>query len=148
VDLAKPALEAAEHHWELNNLSPDRHESIAADVFNYLESAIKEDMQWDVVILDPPSFAPSESVLPQALNAYQKMIMLGAKSARPNGILGVSSCSSHVTQAQFMKTCEEGISSARQKATIIGFFGLPADHPTPLVMSELRYLKFLIMQLD
>jgi 23S rRNA (cytosine1962-C5)-methyltransferase len=148
VDLAKPALAAAEKHWVLNNLDPDKHETIAADVFEFLDYSVKDNMLWDLVILDPPSFAPSESALPQALNAYQKMVFLAAKTTQANGLLAVSSCSSHVTQAQFIKSCEEGISKTRRRATIIGIHGLPADHPTPLVMSELRYLKFLLMQLD
>lgn len=148
VDQAKPAIETAEQHWALNKLDPGKHESIVADVFEFLDTTVIENKQWDLIILDPPSFAPSESALPKALHAYQKMVMLGAKSTRKNGFLAVSSCSSHVTQAQFIQTCEEGISKARRKATVIGIYGLPPDHPTPLVMPELRYLKFLILQLD
>jgi len=148
VDQAKPALETAEQHWALNKLDSKKHKLITADVFEFLDTAVKENQQWDLIILDPPSFAPSESALPKALRAYQKMVMLGAKSTRRNGFLAVSSCSSHVTQAQFTQTCEEGISKARRKATVIGIYGLPPDHPTPLVMPELRYLKFLILQLD
>lgn len=148
VDLAKPALEAADHHWISNNLNPTDQESIAADVFDYLESAVKENRRWDLVILDPPSFAPSEATLPRALKAYRRLITLGVNTIQPNGILAASSCSSHVTEEQFIKVCEESVSQARRKATLIGKYGLPADHPTPLVMPELRYLKFLLLQLD
>ncbi len=148
VDIAKPALEASDQHWETNNLDPDKHKSIVADVFDFLKSAEEEKRRWDLVILDPPSFAPSESTLPGALKAYKKLITLGAKATQREGLLAASSCSSHVTEEQFIKVCEEGISQARRKAKIIGRFGLPADHPTPLVMPELRYLKFLLMQMD
>jgi 23S rRNA (cytosine1962-C5)-methyltransferase len=148
VDLAKPALEAADCHWASNNLNPLAHESIATDVFDYLESAVKETRRWDLVILDPPSFAQSESSLPRALKAYTKLITLGIAVTQTNGILATSSCSSHVTEEQFIKVCEDGVSQAKRKATLIGRFGLPADHPTPLVMPELRYLKFLLLQLD
>jgi 23S rRNA (cytosine1962-C5)-methyltransferase len=148
VDIAKPALKASNQHWEINKLDPNKHDSIAADVFDFLKSAEEENRRWDLVILDPPSFAPSESTLPDALKAYKKLITMGAKATQIEGLLAVSSCSSHVTEDQFIKVCEEGISQARRKAKIIGRFGLPADHPTPLVMPELRYLKFLLMQMD
>jgi len=148
VDLAKPALEMADRHWSSNNLHAEAHESIAADVFDYLESAVKENRQWNMVILDPPSFAPSEAKLANALKAYSKLITLGSRVTQTNGILAASSCSSHVSEEQFIKVCEESVSQARRKATLIGRFGLPADHPTPLVMPELRYLKFLLLQLD
>ncbi|MGD8458035.1 MAG: hypothetical protein PVF83_16785, partial [Anaerolineales bacterium] len=124
------------------------HVTIAVDVFDYLESAVKDKQQWDMVILDPPSFAPSESTLPRALNAYTKLIALGSKTTRSQGVLAASSCSSHVTEEAFIKLCEEGVSQARRRATLIGKYSLPADHPTPLVMPELRYLKFLLLQLD
>ncbi len=148
IDLSKPALKAAEYHWAHNDLDPIKHETKAVDVFEFLDIVTKENLQWDVTILDPPSFAPSESVVNQAINTYQKMVMLGAKATRQNGLLMVSSCSSHVNQAQFIQACEDGISRARRKAMVIGIFGLPADHPTPLVMTELRYLKFLLLQIN
>jgi 23S rRNA (cytosine1962-C5)-methyltransferase len=148
VDIAKPALKASNQHWETNKLDPNKHDSIAADVFDFLKSAEEENRRWDLVILDPPSFAPSESTLPDALKAYKKLITMGAKATQIEGLLAASSCSSHVSEEQFIKVCEEGISQARRKAKIIGRFGLPADHPTPLVMPELRYLKFLLMQMD
>ncbi len=148
VDSAKPALEVAEDHWNLNQLNPLLHHIIQADAFEFLKSANKQDYRWDMVIIDPPSFAPSESAVPGAIAAYEKLIRAGAKSTSRGGLLAASSCSSHVTQAAFLGACENGISKAKRKSTVIGIYGLPSDHPTPLVMPELRYLKFVLMQLD
>jgi len=147
VDRAKPALEAAEEHWRLNKLAPDIHTTIAAEAFEWLHDAVRRDEQWDLVILDPPSFAASKKVLPQAHKAYRTLIAAGAKVTAPGGRLAISSCSSHVDRQTFLGLCEDGISQAHLWARIFGMFGQPGDHPAPLVMPELQYLKFAILQL-
>ncbi len=145
VDTAQPALDAADVNWRLNDLPPDKHTTVCADAFEFLESAKQE---WDVVILDPPSFAPSKDSLPQALKAYQKMVAAGALVTADNGILAVGSCSSHVSMEDFTTICQEGISQARGRATILSIHTQPPDHPAPLAMPEFRYLKFVIMRVN
>jgi 23S rRNA (cytosine1962-C5)-methyltransferase len=148
VDSAQPALEVATTHWTLNDLVPNRHTTVCADAFEFLDSAQKEPKTWDVVILDPPSFAPSQAVVPKALQAYQKLIALGASVTTNGGILAAGSCSSHVSLDDFTRACQEGISKARRKASTLGVHSQPADHPVPLAMPEFRYLKFIVMRLD
>lgn len=145
VDLARPALEAAKENWALNDLPAEKHNTIDADAFDYLEKA-KE--KWNVVILDPPSFAPSKESLPQALKAYQKLVAAGAAVTADQGILAVGSCSSHVSMPDFITVCQEGISQARMQATILSVHTQPPDHPAPLAMPEFRYLKFVIMRVN
>jgi 23S rRNA (cytosine1962-C5)-methyltransferase len=100
------------------------------------------------VILDPPSFASSESDVEQAVIGYTHLISTGAQVTAPNGILAAASCSSHIPHSLFMQIIEESISRARRKAALLGIHGQPPDHPAPLVMEELQYLKFVVMQLD
>ena len=148
LDLAKPALELANQHWELNGLDSSKHKIIAADAFEFLDENMKKGNKWVLVILDPPSFAPSEESLPKAILAYTKLISLGAQVTEKNGLLAAASCSSHIGQEQFLEICAESISKARRKATVIGVHGQPMDHPSPLIMPELRYLKFILMKLN
>ncbi|MBN2499812.1 MAG: class I SAM-dependent rRNA methyltransferase [Anaerolineales bacterium] len=148
VDLAEPAIQVASEHWRMNSLADEKHTALAADAFEYLADAAKQNRSWDLVILDPPSFAPSEQTVPGAINAYQKLIAAGAKVTQAGGILAAASCSSHVDLTTFLAVCEEGISQARRAARTLGVFGQPADHPAPLVMPEFRYLKFILLQLD
>lgn len=148
LDLAAPALEVAEAHWAYNQLPPEKHETVCMDAFEFLAQAAKNGRTWDVVILDPPSFAPSEASLPQAEQAYTKLISLGAQVTARGGTLAAASCSSHVRRSHFLEMCVEGISDARRKATTAGIHGQPADHPAPLMMPELRYLKFVLLMLD
>lgn len=148
LDLAAPALEVAEAHWAYNQLPAGQHTTVNQDAFEFLTEAAKSGRTWDLVILDPPSFAPSEASLPQAEKAYTRLIALGAQVTTKGGILAAASCSSHVRQSHFMEMCIEGISEARRTATTMGIHGQPPDHPTPLVMPELRYLKFVLLKLD
>ena len=148
LDQSSPALDAANSHWEMNQLDPATHLTVSDDAFSYLETAAKQGHQWDLVILDPPSFASSEASVPQAVKAYTRLIALGARVTSPNGLLAAASCSSHIPQDLFLEIIENAISEARRKAAIHGIHGQPMDHPAPLVMPELRYLKFVLMQLD
>ena len=101
-----------------------------------------------MVILDPPSFAPSEASVPAAVKAYTRLITLGAQVTEAGGVLAASSCSSHIRREHFLEIITESISQARRKATVIGIHGQPADHPSPLAMPELDYLKFVLLKLD
>lgn len=148
VDTAQPALDTAVIHWTMNGLQVERHTPVCADAFEFLGDAKMSRGDWDVVILDPPSFAPSKDALPQALNAYKKLIAAGASVTIDGGILAVGSCSSHVSLDDFLLTCQEGIAKARVQATTLGIFLQPADHPAPLAMPEYRYLKFVIMRVN
>ncbi len=148
VDIAAPAIEAANLHWIGNGLAAESHQGIAADVFEFLESAQQSKRTWDMVICDPPSFAPSESTKATALAAYARLAQLAAKATGSSGLLALASCSSHIHHQDFLNCNAEAIGRARRKATLLADCGLPVDHPTPLAMPELRYLKFMLFRLE
>ncbi|TNF32225.1 MAG: class I SAM-dependent rRNA methyltransferase [Deltaproteobacteria bacterium] len=148
VDLARPAVEAAEAHWRDNGLDPAAHEGIAADAFDVLEGAARGKRRWDLVILDPPAFAPSREAAAGAIRAYTRMVTAGAQVTEPGGLCVAASCSAHVDAAEFLTLCEEGVSQARRRATVLGIYGQPFDHPAPLACPELRYLKCVFLALD
>lgn len=148
VDIARPAIESANENWQANELPAASHQGIAIDCFQFLEDAINEKQRWDIVICDPPSFAPNEKSKARALQAYTKLAHMSAKVTQKNGLLALASCSSHVNRQAFSESCQEGLGRARRKARLLADNGLPADHPTPFAMPELRYLKFLLLNLD
>ncbi len=148
VDLARPAVAAAEAHWRQNGLPDEGHTAVTADAFNFLEQAAQQGQSWDLVIVDPPSFAPAKDKVPQALAAYRRLIGMAATVTGPDGLLATASCSSHVSLTAFLEANEEGISAARRRATLLGIYGQPADHPTPLVLPEFRYLNFVLMRVE
>lgn len=146
VDLAKPAVEDARRNWLLNGLHADRHEAVAADAFEFLEEAKASKRTWDLVVVDPPSFAPAARHVEKAVASYQTLFAAALRVTAPGGIVALSSCSSHVTPEMFFELTEAAVSKARRRAVIMGVHGQPADHPFPLVCRELQYLKFLLLQ--
>ena len=146
VDLAKPAVEDARRNWLLNDLPPDAHEAVAVDAFQFLEEARAAKRSWDLVVVDPPSFAPAARHVERALASYQTLFASALQVLAPGGIAALSSCSSHVSTQMFLELTEAAVSKARRRATVLGVHGQPADHPFPLVCRELQYLKFLLLQ--
>lgn len=147
VDIAKPAIEAANRNFEVNQLKTP-HDAIHADAFLYIDEQIKLKKKWDFVITDPPSFAPNQKAVESATQAYVKVFANSLKLVNHGGLFAASSCSSHISTDMFLEICREAFSKNRKKATLVYFGGQPFDHPYPLAMEELRYLKFALFRLD
>lgn len=148
VDLAAPAVAAADQHWRDNGFAAEQHDGVAADAFEFLADAAARRKRWDIAIVDPPSFAPSEAAVPKASASYRRLIADAARVVADGGHLAASSCSSHIDETAFLEICEEAVSEARRRGTIVSLTSQPADHPYPLVFHEFRYLKFVLMRLD
>ena len=148
VDIAAAAIAAAREHWSMNHLPDAAHTGVVADCFEFLESAASDRQLWDLVVCDPPSFAPNEKSRDKAIAAYGKLAQMSARVTRPQGLLGLASCSSHVDAGTFRELNAEAFGRGRRCATLLAECSQPIDHPTPLAMPELRYLKFQLFRLD
>jgi len=148
VDRAKPALSMAADNWYANGFPMRSHEVVEADMFEFLEQSRVRQRRWNMVILDPPSFAPNKKSIPAAENAYIKLIAAGAQVTEGDGLLIAASCSSHVSPERFVELCQDGVGKARGRATLIGVYGQPMDHPAPLALEAFRYLKFVVMRFE
>ena len=148
VDLSPGAVAAAARNFERNGFSagppPHQNEVVVADAFAFLEAAALRGRRWDLVISDPPSFAPSQKALPAALAAYGRLHRLCAAVVEPGGLLCPASCSSHVGAAAFLATVEEGCRQARRRFAWIEDGGAGADHPVADFFPEGRYLKLVL----
>src|SRR5207237_7140156 len=78
--------------------------------------------------------------------SYQALFIAALHVLVAGGIVAFSSCSSHISLPMFLELTELATSKARRRATVLGVYGQPADHPFPLVCRELQYLKFLLLQ--
>src|SRR5262249_55188048 len=107
VDIASGAHATAQESFRLNDLDPAAHAFVTADVFVFLESAKKDGRRFDLVISDPPSFAPNEKSKPRALAAYRKLHRACVEVLAPGGLLCAASCSSHVDAELFLSTLDE-----------------------------------------
>ncbi|HWO24592.1 MAG TPA: class I SAM-dependent rRNA methyltransferase [Kofleriaceae bacterium] len=139
VDLAAPAMRGLEQNLALSELSGAAHEAVVADAFELLARAAQQGRRWDLVIVDPPSFAPSERARPAALTAYRKLAAAALAVVEPGGRFALASCSSHVTEQDLLETVT-GIASLRARAIT----GAASDHPVLPAFPEGRYLKFLL----
>jgi 23S rRNA (cytosine1962-C5)-methyltransferase len=145
VDLAQPAHATAQRSMRANDIDPGEHAFVTGDTFAFLEAAKVRRETWDLVVSDPPSFAPSEKARPRAITAYRKLHAACAAVLAKGGILCASSCSSHVPAEDFAATLDDA-TLGRNDLSLVGLYGSPSDHPTLPAWPEGRYLKFAILR--
>jgi 23S rRNA (cytosine1962-C5)-methyltransferase len=146
VDLAKPALALAERGWRENDLPPDAHRVRAADVPEYLIAAADGGERYSLIVSDPPNFAPRQSAVPQALQAYEAMHAGVFRLLTAGGLYLAASCSSHVDRAMFEQTLQRAAARARRVVQVLERSGAPADHPRLLAFPEGDYLKIVLVR--
>lgn len=144
VDSSADALKLLEENIALNDLPADRHTSIEGDVFQLLRKFRDEARSFDMIILDPPKFAPTAAHAEKASRAYKDINLLAFKLLRPGGILITFSCSGGVDAALFQKIVASAALDAGVDATIIEYLSQGSDHPVSLHFPEGAYLKGLI----
>lgn len=144
VDTAGPAHASAQRSFRENGLDPAEHAFVTADAFAFLEAAEKRGERFDLVISDPPSFAPSEKAKPRAIASYRRLHRACAAVLAEGGVLCAASCSSHVTTDDFMTTLDDA-SLARGDLRVVSVLGQPEDHPWLPAWPEGRYLKFAVL---
>jgi 23S rRNA (cytosine1962-C5)-methyltransferase len=147
VDLARPALEAARRNFTSNRLPLERAGLHAEDAFTFLEAAAARGQRWDIVISDPPSFAPRHSALPAARRAYRRLHRMAAAVTAPGGTFCPASCSSHFPRDEFMASVEDGVRAAGRELRLEALRGAGFDHPVVPWFPEGDYLKFAILEL-
>ena len=144
VDIAAQAHATAQASFAAAGLEARQHEFVAADAFAFLADAAKRARTWDLVISDPPSFAPNEKSVPRALAAYRKLHRACADVLAKGGVFCASSCSSHVGADAFATTLDDA-ALARTDLRLAEMHGPPVDHPSLPAWPEGRYLKFAVL---
>jgi len=138
VDIAAPAIEAAKQHMALNGFNTP-HDTTTGDAFGVLAELADEGRQFDVVIIDPPSFASRASERDGAIRAYRKLVDLGLQVTAPGGRLFQASCSSRVSADDFVATVRAGLRARHRVLEHEQIFGHAVDHP--IGFPEGEYLK-------
>ena len=150
LDSSRPALQAAEAIFALNQNLPAvaaaKHEILVADAFAALAAMGRERRQFDMVIIDPPSFAKQASEIDGALRAYTLLAQLGLALVRPRGTLVFASCSSRIQADQFFELIHETARTSGRTLSDVELFGHPVDHPVGF--REGAYLKCLFAQVE
>ncbi len=144
VDTAAAAHATAQASFRAAGVDPAKHAFVAADVGGFLEGARARGETWDLIVSDPPSFAPSDKAVSRALTAYRALHRACAAVLAPDGIFCASSCSSHVDATSFLGTLDDAALEGRT-LSVLELRGAGADHPTLAGFPEGRYLKFAVL---
>ncbi|MEO8630788.1 MAG: class I SAM-dependent methyltransferase, partial [Betaproteobacteria bacterium] len=142
VDSSASALTAAAAHVELNRLPPAT--LVEGDVFHVLRRMRDQNRKFDVVILDPPKFAPTAALAERASRGYKDINLLALKLLRPGGLLLTFSCSGGISRDLFQKIVAGAALDAGIDAQILHWLSAAPDHPVALPFPEGEYLKGLV----
>ncbi|HDQ71013.1 MAG TPA: class I SAM-dependent rRNA methyltransferase, partial [Chloroflexi bacterium] len=145
LDASQPALSAAERNFDLNRDHPavavTHHETSAGDAFEVLAQMGREGRQFDLIVIDPPSFAQQAAHVDAAIAAYEKLTHLGLDLLRRGGVLVQASCSSRVSADAFFAAVHRAANRANRALCEEMHTGHPIDHPVKF--KEAAYLKCL-----
>lgn len=142
VDSSAHAIEATRRHVERNRNERGfsaRHSAVADDAFAAMESMVRRNERFDVVIVDPPSFAPNEAAVPTATRAYRRLTSLAIELLTPGGTLFQASCSSRIDTGEFHRIVSDEIAHHGRIAADPIRTGHALDHP--IGFAQGAYLK-------
>jgi len=145
IDSSADALSLAQEHVALNGFDATRAQWRDADVFSELRRLRDAAQTFDLVVLDPPKFAPTAHHVEKATRAYKDINLLALKLLRPGGLLATFSCSGGISAELFQKVVAGAALDARVDATVVARFAAAEDHPVALNFPEGEYLKGLLV---
>jgi 23S rRNA (cytosine1962-C5)-methyltransferase len=148
IDASEGALELARRNVELNGLDASKAEWQCADVFDALRKLRDQNRKFDLIVLDPPKFAPTAAFAEKASRAYKDINLLGFKLLRPGGLLFTYSCSGGISDDLFQKIIAGAALDAGVDAQIVKKLHAAADHPVLLSFPEGAYLKGLVLRVS
>ena len=126
----------------------DRLETQQSDAFDALEALAEQGRTFDVVVCDPPAFAPSKPALEKGLRAYERVAKMAAPLVAPGGYLVLCSCSHAADLTAFRNVSARGIGRGGRRGVLIHTGQAGPDHPTLPQLAETGYLKALFFRLD
>ena len=146
VDLAKRSRELSEAHFQANGLSLDKHRFVVMDVFEYFKYAKRKGLSYDVIVLDPPSFARNKKQTFSVAKDYHKLISQSLEILNPGGIIIASTNAANVSRQKFTEQIDKGF--AGRKYQVLTQYGLPADFVYNKKDESSNYLKVISMKVS
>ena len=146
VDLAKRSRELSQAHFQANGISTDDHRFIVMDVFEYFKYAKRKSLTYDVIVLDPPSFARNKKQTFSVAKDYHKLISQSLEILNPGGIIIASTNAANVSRQKFTEQIDKGF--AGRSYQILNKYGLPADFAYNKKDESSNYLKVISMKVS
>jgi 23S rRNA (cytosine1962-C5)-methyltransferase len=144
VEESSANIEAAERNAKLNQLNI---KWLSRDVFSFLRSEAKAGAEYDLIVLDPPSFTKARGGLADALRGYRELHLRAFKLLSKQGLLATFSCSHHVGEEAFAQTIADALVDARRSARKLRRFEQPLDHPVLPTIPETEYFKGFLLEM-
>lgn len=144
VEASTEGIAQARRNGEMNGLKVDW---IEEDVFQFLRAAEKNGAEYDLIVLDPPSFTKTKGGLRDALRGYHELHVRAFKLLSRDGLLATFSCSHHVTEGIFSQTIADALVDARRSARRLHRFEQALDHPVLPTLPETEYFKGLLLEM-
>lgn len=144
VDLAKRSKELSVAHFEANGISLENHHFIVMDVFEYFKYAKRKGLSYDVIVLDPPSFARNKKQTFSVAKDYHKLISQSLEIVNPSGIIIASTNAANVSRQKFTEQIDKGF--AGRTYQVLNKYGLPADFVFNKKDESSNYLKVISMK--
>ena len=146
VDLAKRSRELSQAHFQANGISTDEHRFVVMDVFEYFKYAKRKGLTYDVIVLDPPSFARNKKQTFSVAKDYHKLISQSLEILNPRGIIIASTNAANVSRQKFTEQIDKGF--AGRSYQILNKYGLPADFAYNKKDESSNYLKVISMKVS
>lgn len=146
VDLAKRSRELSKAHFKVNGVELDHHHFVVMDVFEYFKYAKRKGLSYDVIVLDPPSFARNKKQTFSVAKDYHKLISQSLEILNPNGVIIASTNAANVTVEKFRQQIEKGFGS--QKHGYLAAYRLPADFTINKNDESSNYLKVFTIRVE
>jgi len=146
VDLAKRSLNKTTEQFEVNGIDVEKQDIIVMDVFDYFKYAKRKELSFDVVILDPPSFARSKKYTFSSAKDYTNLLKDAIAITEKNGIIVASTNNATFGMKKFQTFVEKAFKESNRKYTIEEEFSLPSDFKTSPLFKEGNYLKVLFVR--
>lgn len=146
VDLAKRSRELSQAHFQANGISTDDHRFIVMDVFEYFKYAKRKGLTYDVIVLDPPSFARNKKQTFSVAKDYHKLISQSLEILNPGGIIIASTNAANVSRQKFTEQIDKGFAGISYQ--ILNKYGLPADFAYNKKDESSNYLKVISMKVS
>ena len=143
VDLAKRSRELSEAHFVANGLALDAHRFVVMDVFDYYK---RHDLSYDVIVLDPPSFARNKKRTFSVAKDYHRLVSEALEILNPGGTLILSTNAANVTKDKFKKQIEKGFQGRKHR--YVAEYGLPGDFRWNKKEESSNYLKVFTIRVD
>lgn len=146
VDLAKRSLSKTTEQFEVNGIDVEKQDIIVMDVFDYFKYAKRKELSFDMVILDPPSFARSKKYTFSSAKDYTKLLKDAIAIIEKNGVIVASTNNATFGMKKFKSFVEKAFKESSQKYVIEEEFSLPNDFRTSPLFKEGNYLKVLFIR--